>query len=166
MENKSKHEHRKQNIGWAHTTIPLFSFDTLCIQDIMSWNVSNMLKCNPKKIEIIRSPRLFHRPNQFLLSRLEIVHKFLWVMKPKTLLSHLTAISLLKLTSTTFVAPPHLLLISSEKLGTFYLDLLRNVVFTHLSPQNGLIQQHSLRPTLPRAIEFTTVAKYSRKANC
>ena len=25
---------------------------TLCIQDIMSWIVSNMLKCNPKKTEI------------------------------------------------------------------------------------------------------------------
>ena len=26
---------------------------TLCIQDIMFWNVSNTLKCNPKKTEII-----------------------------------------------------------------------------------------------------------------
>ena len=24
---------------------------TLCIEDIMSWNVSNMLKCNPKKTD-------------------------------------------------------------------------------------------------------------------
>ena len=87
-------------------------------------------------------------------------------MKSKTLGSNLTAISLLKLTSTTFVAPPHLLLISSEKLGTFYLHLLRNVVFTNLSLQNGLIQQHSSQPTLLRAIEFTTVAIYSRKVNC
>ena len=27
---------------------------TLCIQDIMFWNVSNMLKCNPKKTEFIQ----------------------------------------------------------------------------------------------------------------
>ena len=76
--------------------------------------MSNMLKCNPKKIEIIHSPRLFHRPNQFLLSRLEIVQEFLGVMKSKTLLSHLTAILILKLTSTTFVAPPHVLFVKSK----------------------------------------------------
>ena len=57
-------------------------------------------------------------------------------MKSKTSGSHLTAISLLKLTSTTFVALPHALLTTSEKLGTFYLDLLRNVLFMHLSLQN------------------------------
>ena len=49
---------------------------TLCIQDIMSWNVSNMLKCNPKKTEIIHFSSRFYRPNQFLLSRLEFVQLF------------------------------------------------------------------------------------------
>ena len=136
---------------------------TLCIQDIMSWNVSNMLKCNPKKIEIIHSPRLFHRPNQFLLSRLEIVQEFLWVMKSETLLSHLTAISLLKLTSTTFVAPPQVLFVTSEQ--------IRNLLFRSTTERlihpfvSGLLQQYSSRPTLLQGRETTTVAKYSRKAN-
>ncbi|CAH3175306.1 unnamed protein product [Porites lobata] len=31
---------------------------TLCIEDIMSWNVSNMLKCNPKKTD---PSQLLHR---------------------------------------------------------------------------------------------------------
>ena len=67
---------------------------TLCIQDITFWNVSNMLKCNPKKTEIIHFSARFYRLSQFLLSRLEIVQLF-WVMKSKILGSHLTAISLL-----------------------------------------------------------------------
>ena len=36
---------------------------TLCIQDIMSWNVSNMLKCNPKKTEIIHFSSRFSPAN-------------------------------------------------------------------------------------------------------
>ena len=36
---------------------------TLCIQDIMSWNVSNMLKCNPKKTEIIHFSSRFSLAN-------------------------------------------------------------------------------------------------------
>ena len=36
---------------------------TLCIQDIMSWNVSNMLKCNPKKTEIIHFSSRFSPTN-------------------------------------------------------------------------------------------------------
>ena len=36
---------------------------TLCIQDIMSWNVSNMLKCNPKKTEIIQFSLRFSPAN-------------------------------------------------------------------------------------------------------
>ena len=36
---------------------------TLCIQDIMSWNVSNMLKCNPKKTEIIHFSLRFSPAN-------------------------------------------------------------------------------------------------------
>ena len=138
---------------------------TLCIQDIMSWNVSNIVKCNLKKKLKSFTSRIFHRPNQFLLSRLEIV-QFLWVMKSKTSGSHLSAISLLKLTSTTFVAPPHILFITSEKLGTFYLDLLPDVLFTHFFLQNYFKQKHSSRPTLLWVRETTTVAKYSCKANC
>ena len=46
---------------------------TLCIPDIMSWNVSNIIKCNLKKKLKSFTSRIFHRPNQFLLSRLEIV---------------------------------------------------------------------------------------------
>ena len=46
---------------------------TLCIQDIMSCNVSNLLKCNSKKAEIIHFSSRFYRPSQFLLSRLEIL---------------------------------------------------------------------------------------------
>ena len=123
------------------------------------------LNVTQRRLKSFTSPRFFHRPNQFLLLRLEIV-QCLWVMKSKTLGSHLTAISLLKLTSATFVAPPHLLFITSEKLGTFYVDLLRSVLFTHFSLQNWIVQQHSSRPSFLRAREFTTLAKYSRKANC
>ena len=36
---------------------------TLCTQDIMSWNVSNMLKCNPKKTEIIHFSSRFSPAN-------------------------------------------------------------------------------------------------------
>jgi len=36
---------------------------TLCIQDIMSWNVSNILKCNPKKTEIIHFSLRFSPAN-------------------------------------------------------------------------------------------------------
>ena len=123
------------------------------------------LNVTRRRLKSFTSPRFLHRPNQFLLSRLEIV-QFLWVMKSKTLGSHLTAISLLKLTSTTFVAPPHLLFITSENLGTFYLVLLRNVLFTHFSLQNWITATAFFTVFLLRAIEFTTVAKYSRKAKC
>ena len=132
----------------------------LCIQDIMPRNVSNMLKCNPEKTEIIHFSSLFSpgRANQFLLSRLEIV-QFVWEMKLKTLGSQLTAISPLKLTSTKFVAQPHVLFITSEKLGTFYLDLIlctkERLIHAFVS---GLLQQHSSRPTLLRARRTTTVA--------
>ena len=54
---------------------------------IMSWNVSNIIKCNLKKKLKSFTSRIFHRPNQFLLSRLEIL-QFLWVMKSKTSRSH------------------------------------------------------------------------------
>ena len=46
---------------------------TLCIPDIMSWNVSEIIKCNLKKKLKSVTSRIFHRPNQLLLSRLEIV---------------------------------------------------------------------------------------------
>ena len=36
---------------------------TLCFQEIMSWNVSNMLKCNPKKTEIIHFSSRFSPAN-------------------------------------------------------------------------------------------------------
>ena len=122
---------------------------TLCIQDIMSWNVSNMLKCNPKsRLKSFTSLRIFDRPNQFLPSRLGIV-QFLWLMMSETLGSHLTAISLLKLTSTTFVAPPHVLFITSEKLGTFYQDLFRNVLSTHLFFQNWITATAFFTPYPP-----------------
>ena len=117
----------------------------LCIQDIIFWNVCNMFIYNPKKTEIIHltfytapkpvpsikigdcsvTPRL----------RLEIVQS-LQVEKSRALGSHLTAISLLKLTSTLFVASPNVLFTTLEKLGTFYLDLLGNVLFMHLFFQN------------------------------
>ena len=74
--------------------------------------------------------RFTQRLNQFLPSRLEIVQS-LQVVKSRALGSHLTAFSLLKLTSTTFVALLHVLFTTSEKLGTSYLDLLRNVLFVH-----------------------------------
>ena len=78
------------------------------------------LNVTQRRLKSFTAPRFTHRPNQFLLSRLEIV-EFRWVMRSKTLGSHLTAISLLKLTSTTFV-PPHLAFITSEKLGTVYIS--------------------------------------------
>ena len=138
---------------------------TLCIPDIMSWNVSNIIKCNLKKKLKSFTSRIFHRPNQFLLSRLEIV-QYLRVMKSKTSRSHLSSITLFKLTSTTFVAPPHILFITSEKLGTFYLDLLRDVLFRHLFLQNWITAKavFTAYPLLAR--ETTTVAEYSCRANC
>ena len=138
---------------------------TLCIPDIMSWNVSNIIKCNLKKKLKSFTSRIFHRPNQFLLSRLEIV-QYLRVMKSKTSRSHLSSITLFKLTSTTFVAPPHILFITSEKLGTFYLDLLRDVLFRYLFLQNWITAKavFTAYPLLAR--ETTTVAEYSCRANC
>ena len=44
---------------------------TLCIQDIMSWNVSNMLKCNPKKTEIIHFSSRFSPANPILSIKVE-----------------------------------------------------------------------------------------------
>ena len=93
------------------------------------------LNVTQRRLKSFSSPRVFHQPIQFLLSRLEIV-QLLQVMKSKTLGSHLTAIILKKLTSTIFVAPPHVLFTKLEKLGTFYPDLLRNVLFMHLFLQN------------------------------
>ena len=124
-----------------------------------------IIKCNLKKKLKSFTSRIFHRPNQFLLSRLEIV-QFLWVMKSKTSRSHLSSITLFKLTSTTFVAPPHILFITSEKLGTFYLDLLRDVLFRHLFLQNWITAKavFTVYPLLAR--ETTTVAEYSCRANC
>ena len=60
---------------------------TFCIQDIMTWNVSNILKCNPKKTEIIHFSRF--SPADPVPS----IKVLLRVMKSKTLGSHLTAIS-------------------------------------------------------------------------
>ena len=60
------------------------------------------------------SPFVFNWPIQFLLSRLDIA-QLLHVIKSKTLGTNLFAISLLKFTST-FVAPPHILFTTSEKL--------------------------------------------------
>ena len=64
------------------------------------------LNVTQRRLKSFTSPRFLNRPNQFLVSRLEIV-QFRLVMRSKTLGSRMTAISLLKLTSTTF-APPHL----------------------------------------------------------
>ena len=106
----------------------------LYIQGIIFRNVCNMFIDNPKKTEIIHLT-FTPRPNQFLQSRLEIVQS-LQVVKSRASGSDLTAISLLKLTSTLFVASPHVLFATSEKVGTFYIDLLRNVLFMHLFFQN------------------------------
>ena len=110
---------------------------TFCIQDIMSWNVSNMLKCNPKKTQIIHFSSRFS-PAEPVPSikvgdcsiTLNNEVKDLGV----TLDRHLTFKTWL--TSTTSVSLPHVLFTTSEKLGTFYLDLLRNVLFMYLSLQN------------------------------
>ena len=107
------------------------------------------LNVTQRRLKSFTSPRFLHRPNQFLLSRLEIV-QFRWVKRSKTLRSHLTAISLLKLTSTTFKF--RLTLYSSHRKNwepSIYLDLLRNALFTYLSLQNWILQQHSSRPTAP-----------------
>ena len=111
--------------------------------------------------------RFTQRLNQFLPSRLEIVQS-LQVVKSRALGSYLTAFSLLKLTSTTFVALLHVLFTTSEKLRTSYLDLLRNVLFVHLIFffKTWFLQQHSSRPTLLRVRKTTTIAKYNREANC
>ena len=91
---------------------------------------------------------LSHAQSQFLPSRLEIVQS-LQVVKSRALGSHLTAFSLLKLTSTTFVALLHVLFTTSEKLGTSYLDLLRNVLFVHLSFFSKLDSCNSILHGLP-----------------
>ena len=71
------------------------------------------LNVSQRRLNSFTSPRILHRPNQFLLWRLEIV-QFLWVMKSRTLGSQLTAFSLLKLTLTTIVTD-HLKFYSSHR---------------------------------------------------
>ena len=79
------------------------------------------------------------------------------------LVCHLT----FKFTST-FVAPPHILFTTSEKLWNFYLDVLRNV----LSYQcicffnTWFLQQHSSRPSLLQVREITTVVLVFDNSGC
>ena len=103
----------------------------------------------PRRQKSFTSPLVFHQPVQLLLSRLEIA-QLLHVIESKTLRTNLIAISLLKFTSTTFVAPPHILCTTSEKLRTLHPDLQWSV----LSYQcicffnTWFLQQHSSWPSL------------------
>ena len=140
---------------------------TLCIQDIMFWNVSNMLKRKPKKTEFIHFSS--HSSPAEPIPSIKVGDSPISLSNEVKNLG-VTVESLL--TFKTYISndcywPPHVLFISSEKkIGSFYLDLLRNVLFTHFLLKTGLLQQHSSRTTLLWGRETTTVAKYSRKASC
>ena len=121
----------------------------------------------PRRQKSFTSPLVFHRMIQFLLSRLEIA-QLLHVIESKTLGTNLIAISLLKLTSTTFVAPPHILFTTSEKLRTFYRDLLWNVLSSQCICffNTWFLQQPSLWPSLLRVKEITMVFLVFDNSGC
>ena len=106
----------------------------------MTWNVSNILKCNPKKTEIIHFSRFSPADPVPSIKVLLREVKDLGV----TFDRHFHP----KLTSTTFAAPLIILFTTSEKLRTFYPDLLRNVLFMHFFLQN-LITTTAFFPAYP-----------------
>ena len=135
---------------------------TLCIQDIVSWNVSNMLKCNPKKTEIVHFSSRFSPANPIPSIKVgdcsitpsnEVKDLGVTIDRHLTLKTHVNNIC------------------RSASRSTHQIGKIRN--FLSRSATERLIhafvsskQQHSSRSPLLRVRETTTVAKYSRKANC
>ena len=98
----------------------------------MFWNVSNMLKCKPKKTEFIHFSS--HSSPAEPIPSIKVGDCPISLSNEVKNLG-VTVESLL--TFKTYISndcywPPHVLFISSgKKRGSFYLDLLRNVLFTH-----------------------------------
>ena len=99
----------------------------LCIQDIMSWNVGNMLIDNPKKTEIIHLT-FYIAPEPVpaikagdcsITPSSEVKGLGVTLDRLFTFKTHIQNIC----------RSLHVLFTTSEKLGTFHLDLLQNVLF-------------------------------------
>ena len=100
----------------------------------MSWNLSNMLKCNPKKTEVIHFLR-FSLANPIPSIKVgdcsitpsnEVKDLGVTLDRHLTLKTHINNICRSASRSITKL----------EKLGAFYPALLRNVLFMHLFLQN------------------------------
>ena len=142
---------------------------TLCIQDIMSWNVSNMLRCtcNPKKTEIIHFSSCFSPDDSVPTIKVGDC-SVTPCNRVKDLGDKLDCHLTFKTYINNICCSSHILFTTSEKLRTFYPDLLWNVLSSQCICffNTWFLQQPSLRPSLLRVKEITMVFLVFDNSGC